>query len=60
MTDEQIEKAARDYVSFEKGGKCYPNYAVECACRRAFIDGADFALSHQWISVEERLSESKR
>ena len=60
MTDEQIEKAARDYVSFEKGGNCYPNYAVECACRRAFIDGADFALSHQWISVEERLPEDDR
>lgn len=47
VTQEEIERAAEDYVSFEKGGKCYPNYIVERACCRAFKDGANFALGKQ-------------
>lgn len=50
MTDQEIDKAAEDYVSFEKGGKCYPNYIVERACCRAFKDGANFALGKHDLS----------
>lgn len=31
--------------------------AIERINRFAFIDGASFALSHQWVSVEETLPE---
>lgn len=47
ITQEEIERAAEDYVPFEKGGKCYPNYIVERACCRAFKDGANYALGKQ-------------
>lgn len=47
ITQEEIEKAAEDYVSFEKGGKCYPSYIVERACCNAFKDGANYALGKQ-------------
>lgn len=47
ITQEEIEEAAEDYVSFEKGGKCYPNHIVERACCCAFKDGANFALGKQ-------------
>ena len=47
ITQEEIEEAAEDYVSFEKGGKCYPSYIVERACCCAFKDGANFALGKQ-------------
>lgn len=47
ITQKEIEKAAEDCVSFEKGGKCYPSYIVERACCRAFKDGANFALGKQ-------------
>ena len=47
ITQEEIEEAAEDYVSFEKGGKCYPNYIVERACCCAFKDGVNYALGKQ-------------
>lgn len=63
ITQKEIEKAAEDYVSFEKGGKCYPSYIVERACCRAFKDGVNFALGKQeknadiviqeWAAIDE-------
>lgn len=52
ISQDEIDKAAEDYVSFEKGGKCYPNYIIERACCRAFKDGANFALGKQKKDVE--------
>ena len=49
-----IEEAAEDYVSFEKGGKCYPNHIVERACCCAFKDGANFALGKQEMKQESK------
>lgn len=54
ITQEEIDKAAEDYVSFEKGGKCYPSYIVERACCRAFKDGANFALGSMRRMRRER------
>lgn len=55
MTDEQIEKAALlaacDYDNPDDE-PCYDKNFYD-----GFIAGANFALSHQWISVEERLPE---
>ena len=59
ITQEEIEEAAEDYVSFEKGGKCYPNYIVERACCCAFKDGANFALGKQEMKQESK-QESKQ
>lgn len=53
ISQEEIEKAAEDYVSFEKGGKCYPSYIVERACCRAFKDGANFALGKQTETITQ-------
>lgn len=53
ITQEEIDKAAEDYVSFEKGGKCYPSYIVERACCCAFKDGANFALGKQEKDAED-------
>ncbi len=59
ITQEEIEEAAEDYVSFKKGGKCYPNYIVERACCCAFKDGANFALGKQEMKQESK-QESKQ
>lgn len=56
ITQEEIEEAAEDYVSFEKGGKCYPNYIVERACCCAFKDGANFALGKQETDADTVIS----
>lgn len=48
---QQIEKEAQEYADRFIG-------STERKCRRsAFMDGANFALSHQWVSVEEQLPE---
>lgn len=53
ISQDEIDKAAEDYVSFEKGGKCYPNYIVERACCRAFKDGANFALGREKKTIAQ-------
>ena len=50
----RIEEAAREYTSNQTG----LDYIGETACERGFIDGAEYAFSHQWISVEEALPEA--
>lgn len=47
ISQDEIDKTAEDYVSFEKGGRCYPSYIVERACCRAFKDGVIYALGKQ-------------
>lgn len=53
MTDKQKDKAAEDYA--DRLAELRPTIFPDIA--EAFKDGADFALSHQWISAEERLPE---
>lgn len=47
ISQDEIDEAAENYVSFKKGGKCYPSYIVERACCCAFKDGANFVLGKQ-------------
>lgn len=47
----RIEEEAEDYAYKEWAGGGF-----ECASRASFNAGAEFALSHQWIRVEEALS----
>lgn len=49
MIDEEIQKAAEEIFKDSE----YPVPNIYC-----FIQGAKWALSHQWISVEERLPEN--
>ena len=49
----RIEEAAAKY----SGNQIGLDYIGEAACEQAFIEGAEYALSHQWISVEEYLPE---
>lgn len=54
MTDKQIEKVSQEYADSFIG-------STERKFRKsAFADGVRFALSHQWISVDERLPEDDR
>lgn len=72
MTDKEIEKAAEEYVlkrqvarhnakdeyeatmaDFDRSRQVWDAFDME----QSFKDGAHFALSHQWVSVEERLPE---
>ena len=52
ISQDEIDKAAEDYVSFKKGGKCILSYIIERACRRAFKGGANFALGKQEKDAE--------
>ena len=52
ISQDEIDKAAEDYVSFKKGGKCILSYIIERACRRAFKSGANFALGKQEKDAE--------
>lgn len=54
ISQDEIDEAAEDYVSFEKGGKCYPSYIVERACCCAFKDGANYALGKQETKQETK------
>lgn len=63
MTDEQIEKAAQqhannvNYPCAEYGWyECDDEQMKECLAD-VFKAGVQYALSHQWISVDERLAE---
>lgn len=49
MTDKEIQKAAEELFKDSE----YPVPNIYC-----FTKGAKWALSHQWISVEERLPEN--
>lgn len=51
---ERIEEAAKKHSCYDEDceGAFY-----ELIVRHAFIEGADFALKNQWISVEEALPE---
>ncbi len=51
--EEKIYEAAREYAESESG----LDYIGESAVENAFKAGADFALSHQWVSVEDALPE---
>lgn len=54
MTKQQIEKAAKEYAEGFIG-------STERKYRKsAFADGASFALSQRWVSVDERLPEDDR
>ena len=50
----RIEEAAAKY----SGNQIGLDYIGEAACEQAFIDGAEYALSHQFISVEEAFPEA--
>lgn len=75
MTDQEIEKAAEEYVlkrqvakhnakdeyeatmaDFDRSRQTWDAFDME----QSFRQGAHFALSHQWVSVEERLPEDDR
>lgn len=68
MTNEQIERAAEVYAT-QKTEQDVPESYGEMTHRRvamlfdsydieqAYEDGANFATSHQWVSVSERLPE---
>lgn len=56
MTDEQIENAEQEYV---RNNHTVNPYNI-IATRESFKDGIIFALTHQWISVDERLPEDDR
>lgn len=38
--------------------QAYMRYGHNDEAQAAFMEGADFALSHQWVSVEEELPEN--
>lgn len=48
-----IEEAAEKYAANQTG----LDYIGEATCEQGFIEGAEYALSHQWISVDEVLPE---
>ena len=51
----RIEEGMADYAD-----NLYPKYFPQHSiARAAFIAGAEYALSHQWISVEEALPENE-
>jgi hypothetical protein len=52
ILQKRIVKAARDYSDH--------NYIDEGVEVPAFIEGADFALKNQWISVEEALPKDNK
>ena len=53
MTREQIEKEAMEHAESIPQSDERKEYS-----REDFIAGAEYALSHQWISVEEALPEA--
>lgn len=56
MTPEEIEKLADEYVRTNPFVHPYNSIAT----RESFKDGIVYALSHQWIPVEERLPEEDK
>lgn len=60
MTDEQIEKAAQQHADELRVSHSIPGALVPMLhdiAKSSYIYGAQDALSHQWISVDERLPE---
>lgn len=57
MTDQQIEKAAGEYAAktAEQYEVCNSEFVQEIMV--AFERGAQYSLSHQWVSVEDALPE---
>lgn len=53
ILEKRTEEAAEEYAANQT---CL-DYIGETACERGFIDGAEYALSHQFISVKEALPE---
>ena len=47
----RIEEAAEEYAANQTG----LDYIGETACERGFIEGGEYALSRQWIKVDESL-----
>lgn len=65
MTDEEIEKAARQYLKprfTNDACRCMllPWDKVEEYCIKTLADFAKQCISKQWISVDERLPEEKK
>lgn len=56
MTDPQLEQAARQYAKDTEPLAAYTAGKV----LTAFLAGANFALSHQWVSVDVHLPEEKK
>lgn len=50
----RIEEAAEKYAAKQTG----LDYIGEVACEQSFFHGSEYALSHQWISVEDALPEA--
>lgn len=60
MNKQQIRQAAEKYADdnfIDRIVKEEPWPTAKRAFAKAFIDGADFALSRQWVSVEDALPE---
>lgn len=58
MTDEQIEKAAQQHADELRVSHSIPGALVPMLhdiAKSSYTYGAQDALSHQWISVDERL-----
>lgn len=55
MTKKQIEKKAKEWCKqyIECDGNC--RWCPNERYKDYFIEGADWALSHQWVSVEDEL-----
>ena len=53
----RIEEAAREYAGNQTG----LDYIGETACEQGFIDGAEYAFSHQWMKPKrKKRTETKR
>lgn len=62
MTDEQIEKAAQQHADELRVPHSIPGALVPMLhdiAKSSYTYGAQDALSHQWVSVKERLPEEE-
>lgn len=50
-----IEEIAKEYAHVNRG-----IYVTEKHVEKAYIAGAEYALSHQWVSVDEAFPEDNR
>ena len=53
MKEEELRKAADEYTSSDKIR--YIQDATDRDVEDAFVEGAEWALEHQWIDVNDRL-----
>lgn len=56
MSTEEINKAAKKYAAQNDG--IYPSPVFRFVVKRAFNDGAEYALSHQWRDPKVELPEN--